>query len=100
MHTHKIDVFVAEAWNQQQVSSCGPTLSVLMTRVHSTKPWTWSLIFSDHLRSNYVHSKSLSRTNSIATVVADNRITLYLHPNWWQKPKGHSCNMINAELIL
>lgn len=110
MHTQKIDVFVDEAWNQRQVSSCGPTPTIDGC-ADDTCPLsqTLDLVFDIFWPSEIQFcSKVLSKTNSrkepgqheATVVVEENQITLYLCPNWWQEPKEHHCNMINDELIL
>lgn len=111
MLTHKIDVFVDEAWNRRQVSSCGPTLTIDGC-ADDTCPlsqtldlvfdifWPSEIQFCSFKGSIKNKLQKGAGQHEAAVVVEENQITLYLCPNWWQEPKEHRCNMINDELIL
>lgn len=110
MHTHKIDVFVDEAWNQRQVSSCGPTPTIDgcaddRCPLSQTLDFVFDIFWPSEIqfcsfKGSLKNKLQKGAGQHEAAVVEENHITLYLCPNWWQEPKEHHCNMINDELIL
>lgn len=105
MHTHKINDFVDEAWNQQQVSSCGPTLTINVCAddrrpLNQTLDLVFDIFWPSEIQLCSFKVSIKNKFYETTVVVDENQISLYLCPNWWQEPKEHSCNMTNDELIL